>query len=135
MVPIERHSIIRYSYDDESQLHNSATPCRLTDTRLYIDDRIGWVTDNNVTLKNDKTEVELLHPLECPLPFLFFFIIISPFSDTVNHLGAALDSLPMSSTLSVPLSLNFVVSVPLVISLLLKLLLDWYLLSSFQIED
>ena len=72
MVPIERHSIIRYSYDDESQLHNSATPCRLTDTRLYIDDRIGWVTDNNVTLKNDKTEVELLHPLECPLPFLFF---------------------------------------------------------------
>ena len=57
MVPIERHSIIRYSYDDESQLHNSATPCRLTDTRLYIDDRIGWVNDNNVTLKNDKTEV------------------------------------------------------------------------------
>ena len=73
MVPIERHSIIRYSYDDESQLHNSATPCRLTDTRLYIDDSIGWVTDNNVTLKNDKTKVELLHPLECPLPFLFFF--------------------------------------------------------------
>ena len=57
MVPIERHSIIRYSYDDESQLHNSATPCRLTDTRLYIDDRIGWVTDNNVTLKNDKTSI------------------------------------------------------------------------------
>ena len=35
-----------------------------------------------------------------------------------------LDSLPMSATVSVPLSLNVVVSVPLVISLLLKLLLD-----------
>ena len=47
MVPIERHSITHHSYDDESQLHNSATPCRLTDMRLYIGDRTGWVTDNN----------------------------------------------------------------------------------------
>ena len=58
MGPIERHSTIRHSYDDEYQLHNSATPCRLTDMRLYFDDRTGWVTDNNVTLKNDKTKVE-----------------------------------------------------------------------------
>ena len=63
-----------------------------------------------------------------------YFVIVSPFSDTVNNLGATLDNLPMSSTLSVLLSLNVVVSVPLVISLLLKLL-HWYLLSSFQIED
>ena len=71
MGPIERHSIIRHSYDDESQLQNSATPWRLTDMRLYNDDRTGWVTDNKVTLKDDKTDVELLPPVECPLPFLF----------------------------------------------------------------
>ena len=52
MGPIERHSITHHSYDDESQLHNSATPCRLTDMRLYIDDRTGWVTDNNETLRH-----------------------------------------------------------------------------------
>ena len=51
-----------------------------------------------------------------------YYVIVNPFSDTLNNLGATLDSLPMSSTLSVPLSLNFFVSVPLVISLLLKLL-------------
>ena len=55
MGPVERHSIIRHSHGDESQLHNSATPCRLTDMRLYIDDRTGWVTDNKVTLTDDKT--------------------------------------------------------------------------------
>ena len=64
-----------------------------------------------------------------------YFVIVNPFSDKVNNLGATLDSLPMSSILSVLLSLNVVVSVPLFISLLLKLLLHWYLLSSFQIED
>ena len=71
MGPIERHSIIRHSYDDETQIPNSATLCQLTDMRLYIDDRTGWVTDNKVTLKDDKTDVELLPPVECPLPFLF----------------------------------------------------------------
>ena len=55
MGPVERHSIIRHSHGDESQLHNSATPCRLDDMRLYIDDRTGWVTDNKVTLTDDKT--------------------------------------------------------------------------------
>ena len=72
--PIERHSIIRHPYDDESQ--NSATPCRLTDKRLYIYDRTGWVTDNKVTFKDDKTDVELLPPVECPLPFLFPTILL-----------------------------------------------------------
>ena len=74
MGPVERHSIIRHSHGDESQLHNSATPCRLTDMRLYIDDRTGWVTDNKVT--DDKTSVELLPPVECPLPFLFPTILL-----------------------------------------------------------
>ena len=55
MGPVERHSISRHSHGDESQLHNSATPCRLTDMRLYIDDRTWWVTDNKVTLTDDKT--------------------------------------------------------------------------------
>ena len=76
MGPVERHSIIRHSHGDESQLHNSATPCRLTDMRLYIDDRTGWVTYNKVTLTDDKTYVELLPPVECPLPFLFPAILL-----------------------------------------------------------
>ena len=66
------------------------------------------------------------HEQGVPHPYSLghFDVKVSPFSDTVNNLDATLDSLPMSSTLSVPLSLNFVVSVPFVISLLLKLLLD-----------
>ena len=44
--------------------------------RLYIDDRTGWVTDNKVTLTDDKTYVELLPPVECPLPFLFPAILL-----------------------------------------------------------
>ena len=49
MGPIERHSILRHSFDDDSQLQNSATPGRLadlTDTkRLCIDDIKDWVGD------------------------------------------------------------------------------------------
>ena len=121
---IERHSILHNSYTDDSQLHNSATPDRLPDLidsmRLCIDDKKDWMTDNKLKLNDDKTEVMIISSsrMSTALSIPESFDIGNesvPFSDTVN-LGVTLDCHLSLKTLSVPLTLNFVVSVPFVVS-------------------
>ena len=63
-----------------------------------------------------------------------YFVIVNPFSDTVNNLGATLDS---TNVLNLVRTAKFERrGISSIGNLLLRnLLLHWYLLSSFQIED
>ena len=95
-----RHSILHHSYDDDSQLQNSATPDRLPDLidsmRLCIDDIKDWMTDNKLKLNDDKTEVMIISSssmstaLSIPDSFDIGNASV-PFSDTVKNLGVTLD--------------------------------------------
>ena len=80
------------------------------------------MTDNKLKLNDDKTEVMIISSsrMSTALSIPDSFDIGNapvPFSDTVKNLGVTLDChLSLFSTLSVPLTLNFVVSVPFVVS-------------------
>ena len=63
-----------------------------------------------------------------------YFVIVNPFSDTVNNLGATLDSTNVLNLVRTAKFERRGIS-SMVISLLRNLLLHWYLLSSFQIEE
>ena len=97
---IERHSILHHSYADDTQLQNSATPDRLPNLidsmRLCIDDIKDWMTDNKLTLNDDKTEVMIISSsrMSTALSIPESFDIGNgsvPFSDTVKNLGVTLD--------------------------------------------
>ena len=97
---IERHSILHYSYPDDTQLQNSATPDRLPNLidsmRLCIDDIKDWMTDNKLKLNDDKTEVMIISSsrMSTALSIPESFDIGNgsvPFSDTVKNLGVTLD--------------------------------------------
>ena len=99
---IERHSILHHSYADDTQLQNSATPDRLPNLidsmRLCIDDIKDWMTDNQLKLNDDKTEVMIMiissSRMSTALSIPESFDIGNgsvPFSDTVKNLGVTLD--------------------------------------------
>ena len=110
---------------------NSATPDRLPDLidsmRLCIDDIKDRMTDNKLKLIDDKTEFKVMiisssrmsTALSIPESFDIGNASV-PFSDTVKNLGVTLDCHLSLKThvliLSVPLTSNFVVSVPFVVS-------------------
>ena len=44
--------------------------------RLCIDDIKDWVTDNKLKLNDGRTEVMIIHPVECPLPYIFPTLLV-----------------------------------------------------------